>query len=205
VADITRSRQLLIATAVLLAVTALISARWGKAVLLVGGHGLPGWLLGMVPLLAAAVVAVIARRLRRRAIATLGTDRVAKTTVLPPAAIYTVVVLIGFSAVYETLWPAGWDLFGVADYTVLEPASPDGCVVVVRDAANFGYTSEELFPIPAGGVGRQTDGWLVRNHDRPVKNGNYRLTWNSPGDAMLEITGPGTSEVVGMPLRDAQC
>lgn len=81
-------------------------------------------------------------------------------------------------------------------YTVLDPAGPDGCRVVVQESA-FLMSGRGTIGLVGrnGGPVRMVADYSVDDGATPVRHGNYSLEWGSDGIASLTIAdtydGPG--------------
>ena len=80
-----------------------------------------------------------------------------------------------------------WSL-AMTTYTVLDPAGPDGCRVVVREST-FLLSGDGSAGVVGrhGGPVRLTGSYKVNDGGTPVRDGSYELTWGSQGSASLSV------------------
>ncbi|PRY57995.1 hypothetical protein BCF74_11425 [Knoellia remsis] len=100
----------------------------------------------------------------------------------------TLVVAVG--SCFLTVLGALDDL--VMTYVVLEPASPQGCRVVVVERSFLLLGSGDIHLLPSGRVVTNVvDGYQAEDGQQPFSRGRYSLVWT--GERGL-LTAPGTSD-----------
>lgn len=151
----------------------LLVLGWSWLLLLVAGVVVPGWALSGGLLVLAFVlwrIGAAARRPARR--------------VLPRWVVAVLAVLTGLGSLLGALGDLS------ADYHVLQPSSPHGCQVVVRETAFLFAGSGQVYAVRFG-VGVHRGSWTADDGDRPVGRGDYELRWGADEGTFTVHGSPG--------------
>jgi hypothetical protein len=97
------------------------------------------------------------------------------------------------------------DLTGGADYRVLQPAGPDGCVAVVRETSFLKISDGEVYAVGRTGVAwRPSGSWTADDMHRPVAQGTYELRWSGAGGTFA-VSGSATDPILTSELNPLEC
>lgn len=164
-----------------------VVAPWLGWVLVVEGHVVPGWGLGLV-LLAVALLLLWYPRSGR--VPAADEASVARRTV--PR--WVRVVATGVTVVSVGLAIAGDLTFG-ADYRVLPAEASADCRVVTRERSFLMAGGGDVYTVRGFGVGRRTGSWTADDGYRPVGAGTYDLALGL-GGGTLTVRGTPSDPVV---------
>ncbi|MFE7506219.1 hypothetical protein [Promicromonospora sp. NPDC057488] len=160
-----------------------VVAPWLGWLLVVDGHVVPGWGLGVGLLVVALVLLWIprpavdktpgARLAVRRRVRAVGTA----------LAVISVGLAAGADALYE------------AKYQVLSPGASDGCRVVVRETSALKLGTGDAYVVRGLGLGQRTATWVADDGYRPVRAGTYDLALG-PDGGTLTVRGTASDPVM---------
>lgn len=186
-------------------------AQWGGLLLVVAGRVVPGWWVSCV-LYLAALVLMRAGDTPEPALradegdATAGPGRPAadrpagKRRAVP----YRVLLLAKVAAALSIALGALGDLTQEADYRVLEPGSPQGCRVVVRETSFLVAGGGDVYEVGVMGLGLKVGSWSSDDGYRPFRSSTYELDWGREGDA-LTFSGTRGDPVLWSDVEPIDC
>ncbi|MFH9618858.1 hypothetical protein ACH4MM_34850 [Streptomyces pratensis] len=169
---------------------------WSDLLLLVMGHVVPGWTVSAGLFFVSLVLMGVhaARRLS-------ADDRTLSGRALPRVALGLLAATAGLGCAAG----AFSDFMGSAEYRVLEPAGPDGCVAVVRETSFLKISDGEVYAVGSSGVAwRESGSWMADDMHRPVAEGTYELDWNRSGGT-FRVGGTATDPIVSADLNPLDC
>ncbi|MEU5166320.1 hypothetical protein [Streptomyces mutomycini] len=193
--SVTRRSPYFVGATILLALAAV--AGWSSLILVVRGHVIPAWVVS-TSLLVISLVLTGVHKTRRR----FATDRAP----LPrPRLPHFVLGLLAAVAGLGSAFGAVSDLTGGADYRVLQPAGPDGCVAVVRETSFLKISNGEVYAVGRTGVALRPSGsWMADDMHRPVAEGTYELRWSRSGGTFA-VSGSATDPIVASEMNPLEC
>ncbi|MFD7309389.1 hypothetical protein [Promicromonospora sp. NPDC059942] len=157
-------------------------APWLGWVLVVRGHVVPGWGLGVVLAAVALVLLWYPRSARVPAVDEAQEARRAVLRRIRAASTVLAVVSIGLAAT--------GDMFYEAQYRVLPHEASDGCRVVTRETSDLLSGGGDVYVVRGLGVGQRTGTWTADDGARPIRDGRYDLDLGQEGGSLTVI---GTS------------
>lgn len=163
---------------------------WINVVLVVFGHVVSAWAVSMA-LLCAALVSMRVAAVRRRAMA--------DADAAPRRRVWMQVLrglLVAAAAIGSALGAAG-DVS--AEYHVLQPEGPNGCLAIVRESSFLSAGRGEVYTVstagPVGIVGWPSGSWTADDGYRPIAQGTYELRWGR-SDGALTVSGSEVNPVM---------
>ncbi|MBM7436640.1 hypothetical protein [Streptomyces sp. HB132] len=174
------------------------AAGWSSLILVVLGHVIPAWVVS-TSLLVISMILIGVHRVRQLYAAD---DRAPVPRLgLPRFVLGLLVAAAGLGSAFGAVS----DLTGGADYRILQPAGPDGCVAVVRETSFLKISNGEVYAVGRTGVAwRPSGSWVADDIYRPVAEGTYELRW-SGSSGMLAVSGSATDPIVASELNPLEC
>ncbi|MDT0267435.1 hypothetical protein RM844_14180 [Streptomyces sp. DSM 44915] len=165
-----------------------IGVGWSGVLFVVLDQVIPGWVVSAV-LLVGSLVLMRVVLVRRRRSAAGGP---------PPRRVTPSRVVRGLLATVAGLVSAfGLARDVVADYHVLQPAGPDGCRAVVREAWFIKAGWGDVYAAGPIDIVREPSGsWRTDDGYRPIDAGTYELTWYEKS-GRLRVYGDEVNPVMG--------
>ncbi|MFC9948281.1 hypothetical protein [Streptomyces pratensis] len=172
------------------------AASWSNLLLVVMGRVIPGWTVG-AGLFSVSLVLMGVHAARCLS----ADDWMPGGRTLPRVALGLLAAAAGLGCAAG----AFSDFIGSADYRVLEPAGPDGCVAVVRETSFLKISDGEVYAVGSSGVAwRESGSWMADDMHRPVAEGTYELDWNRSGGT-FRVGGTATDPIVSADLNPLDC
>ncbi|MEU1486178.1 hypothetical protein [Streptomyces sp. NPDC005752] len=196
VGRVTQAFPYQVVAAVLLVLAAV--AGWSSLIVVVGGQVIPAWVVGSSLLVISLILAGV------HTVRKLGAAD-DKAPIPRPGLRHLVLGLLAAAAGLGCVFGAVSDLAGGADYRVLRPVGPDGCVAVVRETSFLKASDGVVYAVGRTGVAWQPSGsWTADDMYRPVAEGAYELRW-SGADGTFAVSGSATDPIVASELNPLDC
>ncbi|MFD6276561.1 hypothetical protein ACFWFI_13465 [Streptomyces sp. NPDC060209] len=170
---------------------------WSSLLLVVMGHVIPGWAVSAALLLVSLIFMGV-HAVRHRSAAGRAP---ARRRALPRFVLALLVAAAGLGSAFGAVS----DLTGGADYRILRPTGPDGCLAVVRETSFLKISNGEVYAVGRTGMAwRPSGSWTADDMHRPVADGTYELHWSRSGGTFT-VSGTATDPIVSSELNSLDC